>query len=387
MTLRNLFSSILLCYAMTACIQDEAPNVEAAIDGCEGQNILLTNIDHNTKEIEVYLPDMDLSEQELKFTLPDNATLWIDDAEANDIQPALQKDTTWTCQCDFTADKERQLTVTAENGVQKATYTLRVNTLDLSNYTKYSFEELKETVPYHILYLTDADGIMQWASGNPGFDISGMAKDATDYPTVQSGDGYNGGKCVKLTTRDTGNFGKPIGMPIAAGNLFIGSFDVQNAVQRPREATLFGFPFNKKPVQMTGYYKYKAGTSFTDENKDEVPGKKDVGDIYAALYEASTNDYSLDGNLFPLGDEPINKHIVSLARIGKDENQPMQETDEWKRFELNFQLQNGKDIDPDGLRNGKYKLAVVFTSSIEGAYFRGAIGSELCIDEVEIICE
>ena len=36
------------------------------------------------------------------------------------------------------------------------------------------------------------------------------------------------------------------------------------------------------------------------------------------------------------------------------------------------------------LKNGKYKLAIVFSSSIMGAYFEGAVGSELWIDEVEI---
>ena len=385
MKLKNLLSGLLIACAATSCIQDEALNVEAAIDGCEGENILLTNINHNSKEIEVYLPDIDLTKQELIFTLPIGAEIKIADANENDVQPAFQKDSTWLCYCNFNQEKQRRLTVTSEDGANGVDYILRINTMNLSDYTKYSFEELKQTSPYHILYLTTESGIMQWASGNPGFEISGMANDAADYPTVQAADGVNG-KCVKLTTRDTGNFGKPIGMPIAAGNLFIGSFDVQNAVQHPLEATNFGFPFNKKPLKMTGYYKYKAGETFTDEDKNPVAGKMDMGDIYAALYEAPTSDYSLDGDLFPL-DGPMKDHIVSLARIGKDDNPNMTETDEWTRFELDFQLQNGKQINEADLKEGKYKLAVVFTSSIEGAYFRGAIGSELCIDEVEIIYE
>lgn len=400
MKLKNLLSGLMIACAATSCIQDEALNVEAAIDGCEGKNILLTDINHDSKKIEVYLPDIDLAEQELIFTLPIGAEIKIADANENDVQPAFQKDSTWLCYCNFNQEKQRRLTVTSENGANEANYTLRVITMDLSKYTEYSFENLKETNPYHILYLTDQSGIMQWASGNPGFEISGMANDAADYPTVQAADGVNG-KCVKLTTRDTGNFGKPIGMPIAAGNLFIGSFDVRNAVQQPRLATLFGFPFNKKPLKMTGYYKYKAGETFTDGNKNEVPGQKDTGDIYAALYEAPKSNYSLNGHLFHLykandKDKLITdsngnlvkdtqgpeKSIVLLARI-----QDMTETDEWTRFELDFQPQNGKQINEADLKEGKYKLAVVFTSSIEGAYFRGAIGSELCIDEVEIIYE
>ena len=39
------------------------------------------------------------------------------------------------------------------------------------------------------------------------------------------------------------------------------------------------------------------------------------------------------------------------------------------------------------LKNYQYNLSVVFTSSIEGAEFRGAIGSTLYVDEVKLICE
>ena len=48
-------------------------------------------------------------------------------------------------------------------------------------------------------------------------------------------------------------------------------------------------------------------------------------------------------------------------------------------------MQNGKAIDADKLRTGGYKLAVVFSSSVEGAKFNGAIGSILCVDEVKLI--
>lgn len=231
--------------------------------------------------------------------------------------------------------------------------------------------------------MTNASGIIQWASGNPGYDLSGMALDETQYPTVQHPTGYSG-KCVKLTTLSTGNFGKPIGMPIAAGNLFIGSFDTQNAVLAPLQATHFGFPFTKRPSKITGWFKYKAGEVFTDKSGNIVTGKKDKGDIYAVLYEAPSSDFSLDGNLFPNNGTGIDEHIVLLARISEQE---MTETSEWTKFDLDFKPQNGKTINTEDLKNGKYKLAVVFSSSVMGAYFQGAVGSELWIDEVEIICE
>ena len=106
-----------------------------------------------------------------------------------------------------------------------------------------------------------------------------------------------------------------------------------------------------------------------------------MGDIYALLYEAPTSDYTLAGDALPLVGA-INGNIALMARIDN-----MKETDEWTYFDLPFEPQNGKTVDAEGLANGKYKLAIVFSSSIEGAYFRGAIGSELYIDEVEVICE
>ena len=65
----------------------------------------------------------------------------------------------------------------------------------------------------------------------------------------------------------------------------------------------------------------------------------------------------------------------------------MTETSEWTKFDLDFKPQNGKTINTEDLKNGKYKLAVVFSSSVMGAYFQGAVGCEIWIDEVEINCE
>lgn len=372
MNFKCILTSFLLSLSISSCIQDEALNVEAAIDSCTGTNIQSTTIDHLRKEIEVYVLDgTDISQQELIFTLPEGASIQAEETETND-QPPLY---------DFSKKTLRTFIVTSEDGATQTKYLIRVNKLTLP--TSYSFEELKEITPYNVFYLTNESGIMQWASGNPGYDLSGMALDETQYPTVQHPIGYSG-KCVKLTTLSTGNFGKPIGMPIAAGNLFIGSFDTQNAVLAPLQATHFGFPFTKRPSKITGWFKYKAGEVFTDKSGNIVTGKKDKGDIYAVLYEAPSSDFSLDGNLFPNNGTGIDEHIVLLARFSEQE---MTETSEWTKFDLDFKPQNGKTINTEDLKNGKYKLAVVFSSSVMGAYFQGAVGSELWIDEVEIICE
>ena len=82
-------------------------------------------------------------------------------------------------------------------------------------------------------------------------------------------------------------------MPIAAGNLFIGKFDVSNALADALRATQFGLPFYKVPQSLKGYYKFKAGDIFT-ENGKPVEGKKDQCDIYAIFYETDNNHEMLD---------------------------------------------------------------------------------------------
>ena len=83
-----------------------------------------------------------------------------------------------------------------------------------------------------------------------------MSKLPTDYPTVQVAGGYKD-KCVKLETKDTGSFGAMVKMYIAAGNLFIGAFDLANALKDAPKATTFGFQFYKRPKTLKGYYKFK----------------------------------------------------------------------------------------------------------------------------------
>ena len=125
---------------------------------------------------------------------------------------------------------------------------------------------------------------------------------------------------------------------------------------------------------LAGYYKYKAGDKFTEEGKP-VDGKRDICDIYAIMYETSESVPTLDGtNAF------TSPNLISMARIDD-----AKETDEWTYFKLPFNMLTGKYIDKEKLLEGKYNVAIVFTSSLEGDHFNGAIGSTLLIDEVELI--
>lgn len=224
---------------------------------------------------------------------------------------------------------------------------------------------------------------MAWASGNPGYALTDYTiKDPEKFPTYQSAEGKDGTKCLKLVTLKTGSLGSSVNMPIASGNLFIGSFNLGNALTNALKATQFGTQFDYIPTTLRGYYKFKAGETFyeLDKNAEDklkpVPDRKDIFDIYAVFYESTTECPVLDGTNILAED---NEQIVSVARI---EN--AKETDEWTEFILPFRMRDGKTVDPVKLKEGKYNLAIVFASSIRGNYFEGAPGSTLYVDEVAL---
>lgn len=355
--------SLFLC---GACIQSEALNSEAAIDGCSGKNVQKSDIDADAKVIYIHVDkSADLSRQELLFQLPEGATISPDQAETADAPPSY----------DFSRFT-RSFTVTSEDKKVQSTYTIHVM-LPVDLPSLFRFEELQSNPNYHILYIDKENSNLTWASGNPGYELTFMAKEPTDYPTVQVGDGYQG-KAVKLETRSTGSFGAMVKMYIAAGNLFIGTFDLANALKDPRKATNFGLQFYKHPQTLKGRYKYKAGPVYTESGKPQ-PGLKDRCDIYAIMYEADEVSFMLNGENALTSDK-----LVSVARLNPAD---IVEGDEWSTFSLPFELRTGKTIDSKKLIAGKYKLAIVLSSSVDGAYFKGAVGSALYVDELELICK
>ena len=168
-----------------------------------------------------------------------------------------------------------------------------------------------------------------------------------------------------------------VGKRIAAGNIFIGAFDGMSALMDAMKATQFGRPFDRKPIKFEGYYKFTPGKDFQDENGNIVQGKKDICNIYAVIYK----NHDEHGNPVVLyGDDvKTSKQLVGIAEV-KD----IKTTDTWTKFETVFDYT--EDIDLQLLENRGYNMAIVCSSSEEGASFKGAVGSTLCVDELQIIC-
>ena len=270
--------------------------------------------------------------------------------------------------------KGKTVTVVAENG-DVAVYTVKV--ASKTNTLKYTFDEWEtEYGNEYPMPRAELASSLEGASF-----ISQYGK-----PVLKSTDDkVAGDAAIKLVTLNT-SLGTSILVPaLTAGSVFTGSFNLIAAIGDKLKSTEFGIAYEKKPVRFKGYYKYTPGEIFIngeDENGkavttpaavDTVENKIDECAIQAVLYEAATDDFVLTGH-----DINESKTRVAVAALPDGTAKA-----EWTAFDLEFEWLDGKTYDP----TKSYKLAIVCSSSKEGDHFKGAGGSTLMLDELEVIGE
>lgn len=368
----------------TSCIKDEPLNSECDIEVCkvhhEASDTIFYALSDTLQKVSSVdtvinfytrsrINPQDLSQVRVTFDLTPGATI----TPANgSVQDFSQGGVVYT--------------VVSEDKLWSRTYKVRFLPRAVLN-PDFDFENVELEQPrerFYIWFAYDQNQKRQdlWATGNSGFALSRSSAKPHEYPSVMLEQGVSG-KGVKLQTCRTGGLGAMVKMPIAAGNLFLGSFDTQNALKDAMKATRFGVPVNRKPVRFTGYYKFQPGEVFKDRYDQVVPGRVDAPDAYAVLYK-NTDENGLPVTLY--GDDVLtHKNIVAIARVPEFKVTGVADTCAWEHFDL--PLEYKQELDMVRLSNLGYNLAVVFTSSIEGATFCGAEGSTLLIDESAIIYE
>lgn len=368
----------------TSCIKDEPLNSECDIEVCkvhhEASDTIFYALSDTLQKVSSVdtvinfytrsrINPQDLSQVRVTFDLTPGATIT---PASGSVQDFSQGGVVYT--------------VVSEDKLWSRTYKVRFLPRAVLN-PDFDFENVELEQPrerFYIWFAYDQNQKRQdlWATGNSGFALSRSSAKPHEYPSVMLEQGVSG-KGVKLETCSTGALGAMVNMRIAAGNLFLGSFDTQNALTDAMKATRFGVPVNRKPVRFTGYYKFQPGEKFQDRYGIEVPGRVDAPDAYAVLYK-NTDENGLPVTLY--GDDVLtHKNIVAIARVPEFKVTGISDTSNWEYFDL--PLEYKQELDMVRLSNLGYNLAVVFTSSIEGATFCGAVGSTLLIDESAIIYE
>ena len=385
-----IFLLLLTAFSISSCIQDEAPNAECdivSVDLTSGwfkanENILVGESKIKNNEIifkvkkETDFATIDINHESLivSFTLTPGARIEQYNGNVTN-KTGIKKDKNGI---------ELWYTVRAEDGIWSKDYKImfvKMPLLDPEHVFSFENIELIEDSrgkKFNGWYEVNKDGLRSdvWANGNAGFATVAGQKPASEYPTTTSSEGFSG-DCVKLITR-TAPGGALMRMPIAAGSIFIGDFDSENATKLKEKATHFGLqiiPEGHKPIALKGYYKYTAGTKFTNKNNKEVKDRKDECSIYAVLFEIDPNNFiPLDGSNITSSDR-----IVLMADL-KEPGEPA----EWKEFNIPFEQMNGKEFDYEKLKKNEYAITIVASSSKNGAFFEGAVGSTLFIDELKI---
>lgn len=272
---------------------------------------------------------------------------------------------------DFSNGKTVTYTVTAENGT-KVTYTASV----YGNVTSYDFENWSyDTSMYpeeNQIYMANG-----WASCNNAVALIkymgalGGITYTGEYPIRPSDDAFTGEKAVLLESVDTqgGNFFGQKVPKVTAASIFLGSFNAMAAISDPMATTSFGIMYGKQPLKVTGYYKYTPGTEFYNANGELQEGVTDKCAMSAVLYEVSSEDETLNGSNIYTSDK-----IVAKAVFTSDKS-----VDTYTPFELNLEYAKAYDS------SKKYKFAIIFSASADGASYNAAVGSKLLIDNVSVV--
>lgn len=260
-------------------------------------------------------------------------------------------------------------TVVAEDGTSK-TYTVSCS---MGSLIQYDFETW--ATPEGAIYpeVVNPEG---WATCNDAVALIknlgslGGITYTGEYPVRQTTDAHSGSTAAMLESVDTQG-GSILGQTIpkvTAGSMFLGTFNAFAAMTDPMATTEFGILYDKKPVKVSGYYKYTPGAEFYNAAGELQADQKDACAISAVLYEVESEDETLNGSTIYTSDK-----IVAMASFSSGET-----VAEYTPFELN--LEYVKDYDA----SKTYKFAVIFSASADGAAYNAAVGSTLYIDDVTI---
>lgn len=261
-----------------------------------------------------------------------------------------------------TADfsKPVRITITSQDESMMKTYTIRRNAG--GGGLKFDFETWKTIGSGDLAYEHPAG---PWSSGNEGVKTSKqMIKRPERYPLRKTTDAHSGSYAAEIVTELVNNT-MMVKVRIAAGSLFMGTFNSSNIMADPLSGPQFGIPYSGGlPARLQGWYKYQPGSENLD-NDGNALGKPDECNIYAILYT---------GDVITAKDVKNNPRIVAIAQL-KDRSAKS----DWTRLDEEFVYKR------EPAAGERLKFSIIMTSSAEGDVYSGAVGSRLVVDDIEVV--
>lgn len=211
----------------------------------------------------------------------------------------------------------------------------------------------------------ESDNNTVWDTANPGLAIVGQSNTT---PQQISG--------TDLAARLI-SVRAPLLVRMAAGTLYTGSFtDGFPSITDPRSNITFGTPFAGRPDAFRIDYRYLPGDQYLDGDGNSLSGS-DQADLYVLL-ERREND--------------------RVERIGTGWLRTPDRVEDWTTIEVPIKYGELTSSDPEftyaNIQPGESwgdpegrptHIIVVFSSSALGDFFTGAIGSELWVNNFELV--
>jgi len=210
-----------------------------------------------------------------------------------------------------------------------------------------------------------------WGTGNPGTKLLGLFA-TTPLEIV------DGNLAAKMETLYNGDLPAGFGTPISAATIYTGKFDPDKiSITDPQAAIDFGTRFAARPVGFKLMHSYKPGP----ENKDKQGNPLNYGDacdIYmllevrngSSVKRLATGWYRNDNSIPDVSSIRVDLIYGELPADAPEYSKPA----------------DGQYVRADSATFVlPTHLTLVATSSFAGAQFAGAVGSELIIDDLELI--
>ena len=233
----------------------------------------------------------------------------------------------------------------------------------------------------------DNSSFEDWYTESVGFSTieqPGVDKASTIWGTANAGLALGGSSGnTSKQERDNSNYAKmesvaaPALVRIAAATIFIGKFtDGFPSINDPKSNITLGTPFSARPLSFSFSYTYQPGPNNEDENGAPL-SYGDQCDIYLFLENREGSEVKRVGTAwFRNGLSVLEWSRENVAiKYG-----PLVASDPWYAYAQPPQGQ----VWGDGTETVTH-ITILATSSFEGDFFKGAIGSTLELDDIELL--
>lgn len=197
-----------------------------------------------------------------------------------------------------------------------------------------------------------------WDTANHGLSLLGINGTMPEYKHVAvAGEGK---AAVKIVS-------KKVLWAFVAGNLYTGRFG--RIVNFAGAELFFGVPFQGRPTSLSGYAHYiPKKIDYAKEPCLDLKGNTDTGYVEVILTDWD-KPYHIITNYEKFIDPATDPHLIGRAKLTFTKD-----TGGYIHFDIPIEYRNGK--------TPKY-VVITATSSEQGAFFTGADGSTLYLDELQ----